>query len=175
MNQENQAVSEGWPEDQADWPHAVGVVQGGVVPAKPTHTYGKTRAVTQEPFGYFRAEPFGWVDCGEKDEGAVALYDQETVNALQEQRSTFAELAAFHRDARLGALKELAKVEAQRDELLKQRDMLIAVVEQCKGVFEHYVALHLNKQPPDEGKAKHNKMMADLCRGAIARVKGGAV
>ena len=38
----------------------------------------------KEPFGYFRAEPFGWVDCGEKDEGAVALYDQETVNALQE-------------------------------------------------------------------------------------------
>ena len=36
-----------------------------------------------EPFGYFRVEPFGWVDCGEKDEGAVALYDQETVNALQ--------------------------------------------------------------------------------------------
>lgn len=22
-----------WPEDRADWPHAVGVVQGGVVPA----------------------------------------------------------------------------------------------------------------------------------------------
>ena len=39
----------------------------------------------KEPFGYFRAEPFGWVDCGEKDEGAVALYDQETVNALQER------------------------------------------------------------------------------------------
>lgn len=72
----------------------------------------------KEPFGYFRAEPFGWVDCGENDEGAVALYSQETVNALQEQRSTFRELAAFHRDARLGALKELAKVEKQRDELL---------------------------------------------------------
>lgn len=37
----------------------------------------------KEPFGYFRAEPFGWTDCAETDEGAVALYDQETVNALQ--------------------------------------------------------------------------------------------
>ena len=72
-----------WPEDQADWPQTASVVQGGVVPAKPTHTYGKTRAVNQEPFSYFRAELFGWVDCGEKNEGAVALYDQETVNALQ--------------------------------------------------------------------------------------------
>lgn len=37
----------------------------------------------KEPFGYFRAEPFGWTDCAETDEGAVALYDQETVNSLQ--------------------------------------------------------------------------------------------
>ena len=28
-----------------------------------------------EPFGYFKAEPFGWTDCAEDDEGAVALYD----------------------------------------------------------------------------------------------------
>ncbi len=27
------------------------------------------------PFGYFRPEPFGWTDCGENDEGAVALYE----------------------------------------------------------------------------------------------------
>ena len=27
-----------------------------------------------EPFGYFRALPFGWEQCGEHDEGAVALY-----------------------------------------------------------------------------------------------------
>lgn len=39
----------------------------------------------KEPFGYFRAEPFGWTDCAETDEGAVALYDQETVNTPQER------------------------------------------------------------------------------------------
>jgi len=27
-----------------------------------------------EPFGYFKAEPFGWTDCAEKDDGAIALY-----------------------------------------------------------------------------------------------------
>ena len=27
-----------------------------------------------EPFGYFKAEPFGWTDCAETDEGAIALY-----------------------------------------------------------------------------------------------------
>lgn len=90
-----------WPEDQADWPHAVGVVQGGVVPAKPTHTYGKTRAVTQEPFGYFRAQRFWWTNCNKNDEGAVPLYSQETVNALQERC----------------------------DELLKQRDELLTALE----------------------------------------------
>ena len=28
-----------------------------------------------EPFGYFKAEPFGWRDCAETDDGAIALYD----------------------------------------------------------------------------------------------------
>ena len=46
MNQENQAVSEGWPEDQADWPQTASVVQGGVVPAKPAQSYGKTQQET---------------------------------------------------------------------------------------------------------------------------------
>ena len=55
----------------------------------------------KEPFGYFRTEPFGWTDCAETDEGAVALYDQETVNALQERC----------------------------DELLKQRDELLEALE----------------------------------------------
>ena len=27
------------------------------------------------PFGYFRAEPFGWTDCAESDEGANPLYE----------------------------------------------------------------------------------------------------
>jgi hypothetical protein len=29
----------------------------------------------QGPFGYFKAEPFGWTDCAETDEGAIALYE----------------------------------------------------------------------------------------------------
>lgn len=61
----------------------------------------------KEPFGYFRVEPFGWVDCGENDEGAVALYDQETVNALQ----------------------------GRCDELLKQRDELLAELKRMVDVF----------------------------------------
>jgi len=27
-----------------------------------------------EPFGYFKSEPFGWTDCAETDDGAIALY-----------------------------------------------------------------------------------------------------
>ena len=30
----------------------------------------------QEPFGYFKAEPFGWTDCAETDEGAIPLYER---------------------------------------------------------------------------------------------------
>ena len=34
-----------------------------------------------EPFGYFKAEPFGWTDCGPDDEGAIALYEKPQVLA----------------------------------------------------------------------------------------------
>lgn len=39
--------------------------------------------VLPEPFGYFRAEPFGWTDCADTDEGAVALYDAATIAQLE--------------------------------------------------------------------------------------------
>lgn len=40
-----------------------------------------------EPFGYFRVEPFiGWTDCSEADDGAMALYDQAAVDALERER-----------------------------------------------------------------------------------------
>lgn len=32
-------------------------------------------ADTADPFGYFRATPFGWEDCADTDEGATALYE----------------------------------------------------------------------------------------------------
>jgi len=31
-------------------------------------------APTPKPFGYFKAEPFGWTDCAETDDGAIALF-----------------------------------------------------------------------------------------------------
>lgn len=36
---------------------------------------GEAIAQYKEPFGYFRAEPFGWTDCAPNDEGAKALYE----------------------------------------------------------------------------------------------------
>ena len=42
----------------------------------------------REPFGYFKAEPFGWRDCAETDEGAIALYEapQPQADALDTER-----------------------------------------------------------------------------------------
>lgn len=42
----------------------------------------------QEPFGYFKAEPFGWRDCAETEEGAIALYEapQPKADARDAQR-----------------------------------------------------------------------------------------
>lgn len=42
---------------------------------KPLYTTPPTQAHYQEPFGYFKAEPFGWTDCDKDDDGAIALYE----------------------------------------------------------------------------------------------------
>jgi hypothetical protein len=47
----------------------------------------------QEPFGYFKAEPFGWTDCSETDEGAIALY---TTPQAQRKPLTEPEFEALH-------------------------------------------------------------------------------
>lgn len=38
----------------------------------------------QEPFGYFKPEPFGWTDCAETDEGAIALYEAPQPHQITE-------------------------------------------------------------------------------------------
>ena len=48
--------------------YAMGYAEGFNDGCKPKPEQG-------EPFGYFKAEPFGWTDCAETDEGAIALYE----------------------------------------------------------------------------------------------------
>ena len=38
-----------------------------------------------EPFGYFRVTPFGWEDCAETDEGAIALYERPAPTVVSDQ------------------------------------------------------------------------------------------
>ena len=166
MNQKNQAASEGWPEDRADWPQTANVIQGGVSPvasvvvsdresadlesavrnviskmeqktgSRPDLVVTKHRHAVfpREPFGYFRAEPFGWTDCAETDEGAVALYDQETVNTLQ----------------------------GRCDELQKQRDALRTALEEAIEYLEPRV---------EGGKVGVN--LLPRLKSVIASVEGG--
>lgn len=223
MNQENPAANEGWPEDQADWPHAVGVVQGGVSPVasfvvndlasavqnvinkaeqktgirpdvvvtKPHHAAqpvvsapeaapqpatndsreGKPSAVnafkTSEDGRKFVAEYFtkfllrqdfsSYINEHLAADFACALADG--LHALQKHCDAFAAQAAFQRDARLGALKELAKVEGQRDMLL---DVLkqIAKVDTPRGEMSTSCRLIRVKY---------------LAQDALEKTKGGAV
>ena len=68
-----------------------------------------------EPFGYFRAEPFGWTDCAETDDGAVPLFDHAAIAELEHNyaslQQAFEEMKAIAAH-RLAAMKE---AESQRD------------------------------------------------------------
>ena len=80
--------------------------------AQATTGGGVTTGAPSEPFGYFKAQPFGWTDCAETDDGAVALYERPqqaaqatsgwpaslTTAALKQSGATM-ELAAAHLDA----------------------------------------------------------------------------
>lgn len=48
---------------------------------------------TPEPFGYFKADPFGWTDCAETDEGAIPLYEQADIDLLVKQRDELLSVA----------------------------------------------------------------------------------
>lgn len=50
-----------------------------------------SKANKPEPFGYFRAQSWGWEDCAATDEGARALYDAD---AIRTQAARIAELEA---------------------------------------------------------------------------------
>ena len=54
-----------------------------------------------EPFGYFKDEPFGWTDCSETDEGAIALYTAPPANNQSEQHLEMVNAAAPERDPEL--------------------------------------------------------------------------
>jgi hypothetical protein len=64
-----------------------------------------------EPFGYFKSEPFGWTDCAETDEGAIPLYDIETIKSISKSRYSFKDAAEYNK-------RRAEDAERQRDELL---------------------------------------------------------
>ena len=46
-----------------------------------------------EPYGYFRAEPFGWTDCAKDDEGAIALYERPQEVGLTDDQADAVSMA----------------------------------------------------------------------------------
>ena len=63
---DDESVRTGDTRDHVDFARAVLARWGAPAPA----------IGAAEPFGYFRAEPFGWTDCAESDEGAKPLYEK---------------------------------------------------------------------------------------------------
>ena len=67
-----------WPEEREGEYHSRDSVTAYRTPKAgwiPVYTSPQPAQPQQEPFGYFKAEPFGWTDCAATDEGAVALYE----------------------------------------------------------------------------------------------------
>lgn len=83
---------------------------GGAYAVKIRALLDKAPSVSGEAFGYFKAEPFGWTDCAETDEGAIALYEHQ-------QPDRVAELEAENESLRNALARDTAKYINKRLEL----------------------------------------------------------
>ena len=93
-----------------------------------------------EPFGYFRAEPFvGWTDCSEADDGAMALYDQAAVDALERERDELALIIATDtgtESAVADLQRQLVAVTAELDELKAAIKNFLCAWDNCRSSGE---------------------------------------
>ena len=71
-----------------------------------------------EPFGYFKSEPFGWTDCAETDDGAIALYTAPPAPSVPDGQLQ----AAFDRGLKAGNDQSIA----QQIEIHKLHGLLAA-------------------------------------------------
>lgn len=84
-------------------------------------TGAATTGAPSEPFGYFKAEPFGWTDCAEDDDGAVALYERpQQAEQAQSVRLEAAERLAADRLEQMNADRKQALVWRDQAELYEQ-------------------------------------------------------
>ena len=88
-----------------------------------------------EPFGYFKAEPFGWTDCAETDDGAIALYERPQA-AQQAAQATAGWREQHDRDS-----AELRSLCQSRDEARRERDLCRVEIAGLNSSVGHMSAL----------------------------------
>ena len=83
-----------------------------IPPQRPAAPIIQPEIKDDKPFGYFRAEPFGWTDCAPTDEGAIPLYERPQQPPTPPEVQTEAEKVAY-------CAGWWAALEAERKELLR--------------------------------------------------------
>ena len=81
------------PEDKSQaafehWVETVEATQGCAISRNAVADAGsiiQPEIKADKPFGYFRAEPFGWTDCAPTDEGAIPLYTKVDSQGIAKQ------------------------------------------------------------------------------------------
>ena len=99
-------------------------------------TGAATTGASSEPFGYFKAEPFGWTDCVETDDGAIALYERPNAGGQLEQ------VAKLHGTRKvlwdlLGECLPLLKVDAEFSTDYEGKEAIELLIEQIEAARSH--------------------------------------
>lgn len=152
-----QAVNEGWPEDKADWPQTASVVPEGyvLVPVKITDEMCKA--------GYLAEDKWPNHCCDNRKE-LMRSFSEPRWTAMLAAAPQPTPTTSYQGNPATLTVELLVKLQERCDELLKQRDDLLAVLDRIAW------SRKLGEKP-----SKHVEAMERIATNAIASVKGGAV
>ena len=138
---------------------------GGVVAARKQKA--APAPAQDEPFGHFRAEPFGWTDCAKDDEGAIALYEHPMTNpwrdaVIEQLESWHIYVPAIHDNSPRLAIKALVNMECKAA-------LDPAVSSEAAALAAQGVQAPAPAQLTDEERADMACAVAAICTGASSR------
>ena len=123
-----------------------------------------SRPTEQEPFGYFKAGPFGWTDCAPTDEGAIPLYeragmtDEDTLRIAREADAQIADL-----------LKVIEDLERGAELLADENERLRAALEEAEAALEMALARILVRDPNHSVHATSEAVALESVRQALGK------
>jgi hypothetical protein len=121
--------------------------------------YHKAKCEQAEPFGYFKAEPFGWTDCADTDEGAIGLYELPPDQSAEIER--LKAQAALDEALIAESTRTIQELEAHINELREALEVI--ATESHYELWQVQVATKALQATPAKSLIEHDNELIERC------------